>query len=84
MPNCTWAAKLAIQAGLDQEQATDTGLLLHNVVHPLRSTMRGSFAGCYGQQLANLVNSGMLNQSYIDRAAANALRQKFASGLFDT
>jgi hypothetical protein len=46
--------------------------------------MRGSFAGCYGQQLANLVNSGMLNQSYIDRAAANALRQKFASGLFDT
>jgi beta-glucosidase-like glycosyl hydrolase len=34
-------------------------------------------------QLAALVQAGLLPESYVDRAAANTLRPKFAAGLFD-
>lgn len=33
--------------------------------------------------LVDSVNAGLINMSYIDRAAGNNLREKFASGLFD-
>lgn len=35
------------------------------------------------QTLVDSVNNGLIAEAYIDRAAGNNLREKFASGLFD-
>jgi len=56
----TGAAKLTLEAGLDQSLCDD-----------IRANVE------------ELVATGRLNESVLDRAAGNALRFKFAGGLFD-
>jgi hypothetical protein len=62
---------------------TTTGNSLHSL--PLTPThLPNAYDSRYSfPSLTQAVNAGLVNTSFIDRAAANVLRAKFAAGLFD-